>query len=105
MALNKSKLYSDFEKIFNVEKSPEVQSETHAAQLITDAIVKYLNDAKIGGLKAPGINPTFASRSQSISTEHLLNMIKLDPHITTEIDEKQQYIIRKFLKTEIKINK
>tara|TARA_B100000575_G_C23049716_1_gene604260 strand:- start:162 stop:683 length:522 start_codon:yes stop_codon:yes gene_type:complete len=51
------------------------------------------------------INPTFASRSQSISTEHLLDMIKLDPHITTEIDEKQQYIIRKFLKTEIKINK
>ena len=30
-------------------------------------------------------------------------MIKLDPHITTEIDEKQQYIIRKFLKTEIRI--
>ena len=57
MALDKSKLYTDFEKIFNVEKSPEVQSETHAAQLITDAIVKYLGDAKIGGLKAPGINP------------------------------------------------
>ena len=61
MPLNKKNLETDLEKIFNVDKSPEVQSESHAAQLITDAIVKYLGDAKIGGLKAPGINPTGAA--------------------------------------------
>jgi hypothetical protein len=59
--LDKSGLESDFEKIFNVEKSPEVQSESHCAQLVTDAIVKYLGDAKIAGPKAPGINPTGAA--------------------------------------------
>jgi hypothetical protein len=55
--LDKSGLKSDLEKIFNVETSPEVQSESHCGQLITDAIVKYLGDAKIGGLKAPGMGP------------------------------------------------
>ena len=61
MALNKSGLDSDFEKIFNIDKSPEVNNEPHCAQLLTDAIVKYLGDAKIGGLSAPGINPTGAA--------------------------------------------
>ena len=55
MPVDKSGLESDLEKIFNVEKSPEVQSESHCAQLVTDAIVSYLGDAKIGGLKAPGM--------------------------------------------------
>lgn len=61
MPLNKSALKNDFEKIFDIEKSPEVESIEHCALLITDAIVKYLGDAKIAGLKAPGINPVGAA--------------------------------------------
>ena len=57
MPLDKSGLESDLEKIFNVDKSPEPSSEADSAQLMTDAIVKYLGDAKIGGLKAPGMGP------------------------------------------------
>ena len=52
------------------------------------------------------VNPTFASRSQHISTEFLFEMIKKDPSITNEIDKKQQHLIRKLLKVEIRpINK
>lgn len=47
------------------------------------------------------INPTFASRSQYISTDYLFDMIKLDPSITNEIDQKQQIVIRKYLKAEL----
>ncbi|MDA9946963.1 hypothetical protein N9E12_03870 [Candidatus Marinimicrobia bacterium] len=47
------------------------------------------------------INPTFASRSQYISTEHLFDMIKLDPSITNEINQKQQIVIRKYLRAEL----
>jgi len=57
MPLDKSGLESDLEKIFNIDKSPEPSSEADAAQLITDAVVKYLGDAKIAGPKAPGIFP------------------------------------------------
>ena len=55
MALNKSNLRSEIEKIFNVKKSPEVKSLPHCAQLLTSAIIQYLGSAKIAGLKAPGI--------------------------------------------------
>ena len=48
------------------------------------------------------INPTFASRSQWISTEHLLKMIKLDPIMISEIDKGQQYIIKRLLINEIR---
>ena len=51
------------------------------------------------------VNPTFASRSQHISTEFLFDMIKLDPSITNEIAKKQQNIIQKLLKINANDNK
>ena len=61
MPLDQSGLKEDFENIFDIEKSPEVESIEHCAVLVTDAIVKYLGDVKIGGLQAPGINPVGAA--------------------------------------------
>ena len=55
MALSRNRLFDQFERIFNVQKSPEVKSIPQCGSLLTDAIVQYLGSAKLSGLKVPGI--------------------------------------------------
>ena len=97
----------------SVGRKPVVIRQNHMADILevtvrtVNTLIKNLieNLAVFKFRNGYYINPTFASRSQYISTDYLLEMIRLDPSITGEIDEKQQYIIRKFLKAEIKISK
>jgi len=56
MALNKLKLKSDLESIFDVERSPP-EGISQTASAITDAVISYLGSVALEPLKAPGINP------------------------------------------------
>jgi hypothetical protein len=56
MALNKLKLKTDLESIFDVERSPP-DGITQTASAITDAVISYLGSVALEPLKAPGINP------------------------------------------------
>tara|TARA_Y100001935_G_C17113030_1_gene411784 strand:- start:158 stop:679 length:522 start_codon:yes stop_codon:yes gene_type:complete len=94
----------------NVGRKPILLRQHHMADIL-EVTVRTVNTLIKNLIKSLAIfkfktgyyiNPTFASRSQYISTKYLIKMIELDPSITSMIDEKQQYLIRKYLKVEIK---
>ena len=96
----------------NVGRKPIVIMQYHMADILgvtartVNTLIKSLTENLAVFKFSSGyyINPTFASRSQYISTKYLLKMIEFDPSIASCIDEKQRYIIRKYLKMKVKLD-